>query len=68
MVSLTRESLDTAVGLLQQFEPEKMELMNENEEKIDAYEDHIGAFLQKLSAANKLVEEDMHGTSPKRLW
>jgi len=59
MVSLTRESLDTAVGLLQQFEPEKMELMNENEEKIDAYEDHIGAFLQKLSAANKLVEEDM---------
>lgn len=59
MVNLTKQSLDTSIELLENYSDEKMELVEANEDKIDAYEDHIGAFLLKLSAAETMTEEDM---------
>ena len=59
MVSKTKANLDEATDmLLNGFKEETFEFVQKNEKKIDGYEDHIGAYLTKLTTTQHLSEED----------
>lgn len=59
MVSKAKQGLDNSTGmLLKGFNQELFDLIQKNERKIDGYEDHIGAYLMKLTTTQHLSEED----------
>ena len=59
MVAKTENNLNEACGmLLNGFSQETFEFVQRNEKKIDGYEDHIGAYLMKLTTTQHLSEED----------
>ncbi len=59
MVSKAKQGLDNSTGmLLKGFNQELFDSIQKNERKIDGYEDHIGAYLMKLTTTQHLSEED----------
>ena len=62
MAKLTRENLVMSVRMLKQYNPKISEIVDKNENRIDKYQDVLGAFLQKLSGKN-LNEEDSNKIS-----
>ncbi len=64
MVNRVENGLNEATYMLSNgFDSEKFEFIMKNEDKIDNYEDHIGAFLMKLSTSQHLSEEDKNKSS-----
>ena len=64
MVRKTREGLDRAVGMLRNgYNDDDFEYVVRNEDKVDGYEDHIGAYLMKLTTTQHLNEEDKNRSS-----
>lgn len=64
MVNRVEEGLNKSTEmLLGEFDRETYEFIAANEDKIDSYEDHIGAFLMKLSATQHLSEMDKNKSS-----
>ena len=62
MAKLTRENLVMSVRMLKQYNPKISEIIDKNENRIDKYQDVLGAFLQKLSGKN-LNDEDSNKIS-----
>ena len=54
MTELTEKGLDTSLDLYYHFDPSDLEFMNQNENRIDSYEDQIGTYLMKLNAEGGL--------------
>lgn len=52
MTELTEKSLDIAIDLFYRYDAEDMLFITQNEERIDAYEDHIGNYLMKINMAD----------------
>ena len=46
---LGRENLDLAFEVLQKYDSKKSDLMEENENRVDGYEDKLGSYLIRLS-------------------
>lgn len=46
---LGRENLDLAFGVMQKYDVKKANIMEENEDRIDSYEDKLGTYLIRLS-------------------
>jgi phosphate:Na+ symporter len=64
MVGKARKGLDAAIDLLRDgYSQEKFEFVGKNEKKIDSYEDHIGAYLMKLTTTQHLSEADKRAAS-----
>ncbi|MBQ8073273.1 MAG: Na/Pi cotransporter family protein [Clostridia bacterium] len=49
MAELTRQSMENAIALLDQFDEKKMQEVRELEEIVDRYEDKIGSYLMQLT-------------------
>lgn len=59
MVNKAKKGLDAAVEMLRTgFDQKKFDKIQKNEKKIDAYEDHIGGYLMKLTTTQHLSEDD----------
>ena len=59
MVKKAVKCLDNAMDLIKDgFDGEKYKSIVKNEDKIDGYEDHLGAYIMKLSTTASLSEED----------
>lgn len=54
MTELTEKGLDTSLDLYYHFDPSDLDFMNQNENRIDSYEDQIGTYLMKLNAEGGL--------------
>ncbi len=64
MVNRVENGLNTATKMLQEgFDTESFDFIIKNEDKIDTYEDRIGAFLMKLSTSQHLSEMDKNKSS-----
>ncbi len=63
MMNLAQDALDKSIALLDNFSESELEFVVANEEKIDSYEDHIGAYLLKLGNNQSLSEEDTRKSS-----
>ncbi|MEG1524953.1 MAG: Na/Pi cotransporter family protein [Clostridia bacterium] len=57
MSSLARETILTAIGTVQHYDPKAVAEVVKNESIIDTYEDRLGAYLVKLSI-HKLLPKD----------
>ncbi|MEE3393205.1 MAG: Na/Pi cotransporter family protein [Lachnospiraceae bacterium] len=59
MIIKAHDNLDDATSLLTEpFDQELFDHIQKNESLIDGYEDHIGAYLMKLTTTQHLSEED----------
>ncbi len=59
MIYKAKNNLEDATGMLMNgYDKDKFESVQKNEKKIDGYEDHIGAYLLKLTTTQHLSEED----------
>ena len=59
MVKKSRKGLDRSTKmLLEGFNQDSYDKIQKNEKKIDGYEDHIGAYLMKLTTTQHLSEND----------
>lgn len=59
MVKKSRKGLDRSTKmLLEGFNQDSFDKIQKNEKKIDGYEDHIGAYLMKLTTTQHLSEND----------
>ncbi|MCX4266773.1 MAG: Na/Pi cotransporter family protein, partial [Firmicutes bacterium] len=54
---LGRENLDLAFGVMQKYDIKKANIMEENEDRIDSYEDKLGTYLIRLSERS-LAQQD----------
>ncbi|MDO4477982.1 MAG: Na/Pi cotransporter family protein [Lachnospiraceae bacterium] len=50
MTELTEKSLDIAIDLVYRYDPDDMTFLNQNEDRIDNYEDALGSYIMKLNA------------------
>jgi len=62
MAKISQNSLLVAMGLMKKYNQEDVDLVYENEEKVDIYEDKLGTFLVKLSRES-LSTDDAHTVS-----
>lgn len=62
MAELAEESINMAMGLLKDYDPEKAERVIELEDEVDIFEDQIGSYLVKVSSKN-LSQRDSHTMS-----
>lgn len=62
MAELAEESINLAMGLLDNYDEAKAKRVVELEDEIDIFEDHIGSYLVKVSSKN-LSQEDSHTAS-----
>jgi len=62
MAKLAKSTLFDAIECLENYKPQLLESIVENEDKIDVYEDKLGTYLVKLSSKD-LSEEDSNETS-----
>lgn len=62
MAELAEESVNLALGLLEQYDADVAKKVEELEEKVDRYEDELGSYLVKLSARD-MSEQDSHTLS-----
>lgn len=56
MIELSLENIDLCLNLLKQYTDKNYELINENENKIDDYEDILATALSKISALKTTLE------------
>lgn len=54
MTELTEKSLDISLDLYYRFDEDDLTFMNQNEDRIDHYEDQLGRYLMQLNAQNGL--------------
>lgn len=57
MARLSCRNLSDAINLLTNFDPKTVDRINENEEKVDHYEDKLGTYLVRLSSASLTVHD-----------
>lgn len=57
MAVLSRDSLYLAMSLIKDFSREKADIIRENEEIVDKYEDKLGTYLVKLSRESLSVDD-----------
>lgn len=57
MAKVSHEAISTAIDLIYNFDPKKVQLINEFEEQIDFYEDKLGSYLVKLSSKSLTVRD-----------
>ena len=57
MGQLSEFTIETALGLLSDYDEEKEKLVTTNEGIIDNYEDKLGTYLVKLSSRSKTIED-----------
>ncbi|MGN0171160.1 MAG: Na/Pi cotransporter family protein [Acutalibacteraceae bacterium] len=62
MAELARDTLLPAMDQIEQYSEKQAELIAENEEKLDMYEDSLGTYLVKLSG-KELSDSDSRGVS-----
>lgn len=62
MAEESRRALHTALGLIDQYDEEKAEVVEVIEGKVDRYEDELGTYLVKLSHKD-LTQKDSHSLS-----
>ena len=62
MESESRKALDIALGLIQKYDEEQAGRVENNEAKVDRYEDELGTYLVKLNNKD-LSEKDSHSVS-----
>lgn len=58
MANHVKTGLFDAIGLLHDFDSEKFEAVSENETLVDTYEDKLGAYLVKISAAELTANQN----------
>jgi len=64
MVSKTKGGLNAAISMLTNgYSDDDFNYVVHNEDKVDGYEDHIGAYLMKLTTTQHLNEEDKNRSS-----
>ncbi len=64
MVDKAEKGLDTATEmLLSGYQDAEFDFIQKNEKKIDGYEDHIGAYIMKLTTTQHLSEQDKKTSS-----
>ena len=62
MAETSKEALFAAINLIDTYEEEKAQLILEQEDKVDKYEDELSSYLVKLSSKH-LTEKDSHTIS-----
>lgn len=62
MAEITMDALDSAISLLNVYDPKKVEKVEEMENLIDQYEDRLGTYLIQITK-NELQSRDSHTVS-----
>lgn len=57
MTEVAFKNLDRSIDLLEEYHPEGFERVQRREEKVDRYEDSLGAYLVRLNAQELTMEE-----------
>ena len=52
MADCARDTLKLSMGLMSKYNDRDVEIVNENEEKVDVYEDKLGSYLLQLGSKN----------------
>lgn len=52
MADCARDTLKLSMGLISKYNDRDVEIVNENEEKVDVYEDKLGSYLLQLGSKN----------------
>ena len=60
MVAVSFESMKMALSLFDNYDEKVIMHIEEMEEEVDRYEDHLGTYLVKLSGSSNLSESDGH--------
>lgn len=62
MAEYTRSAIMTAIGLIDNYDEQKVQFVRDTETLTDKYEDKLGTYLVRLSS-NNLSEDDSHAVS-----